>query len=116
MRTAVGPRHDQQLPERTAARIAWGLLVLLIIGGWMLPPARGADMGKLLEDNPDEPWHIAADTITYDNATRRYVADGNVRISRGGGSADGRRVCGSTTAPWMLRPTAMWCWSAARMS
>ena len=83
MLTAVGPIHDQQFPKRTAARIVWGLLVLLIIGGWM-PPARGADMGKLLEGKPDEPWHITADTINYDNATRRYVAEGNVRISRGG--------------------------------
>ena len=83
MQTAVGPRHDQQFPKRTAARIVWSLLVVLMVAGGV-PPARSADLGQRLEDNPDEPWHITADTISYDNATRRYVAEGNVRISRGG--------------------------------
>jgi len=42
------------------------------------------DADELLGDNPDEPWHITADTISYDDPTRRYVAEGSVRISKGG--------------------------------
>ena len=41
-------------------------------------------MEQLFEENPDAPWHITADTISYDDPSRRYVADGSVRISRGG--------------------------------
>jgi LPS-assembly protein len=56
-----------------------GILML----GRLTVPAWGADTDKLFEDNPDEPWHITADTISYDDPTRRYVADGSVRISKG---------------------------------
>jgi len=82
MQMAIGPTHDLQLPKRAVARIVWVLVGLLIaVGG--LTPAGAADVDKLFAENPDEPWHIAADTVSYDNAARRYVAEGNVRINRG---------------------------------
>jgi len=83
MQLAVSLPHDQHSPKRAVARILLGFLVLLIFRGG-LPAVWAADMGNLLKDNPEEPWHIAADTISYDNASQRYVAEGNVRISRGG--------------------------------
>ena len=82
MQMAIGPTHDLQLPKRAVARIVWVLVGLLVaVGG--LTPAGAADVDKLFAENPDEPWHIAADTVSYDNAARRYVAEGNVRINRG---------------------------------
>ena len=82
MQTAIGPTHNLQLPKRAVARIVWVLVGLLVaVGG--LTPAGAADVDKLFAANPDEPWHIAADTVSYDNAARRYVAEGNVRINRG---------------------------------
>jgi len=57
--------------------------MLLIVGG-LAPEARGVDADALAgEADPNEPWHIAADSISYDDRARRYVAEGNVRISRG---------------------------------
>ena len=62
--------------------MAWGFMMLVFL--WAcFTPAWGADLGNLVEDNPDEPWHIAADRISYDNKALQYVADGNVRINRG---------------------------------
>ena len=75
--------HHQQTIERAWTLSLWVLTGILILGGLSLP-AWGADMDKLFEENPDEPWHITADTISYDDPSRRYVADGSVRISRGG--------------------------------
>ncbi|MGD9330401.1 MAG: LPS assembly protein LptD [Desulfobacterales bacterium] len=56
---------------------------MLLLSGLLISPAWSADTDKLFEDNPDEPWQITADTISYDDPSRRYVADGNVRISKG---------------------------------
>jgi LPS-assembly protein len=82
MPKALCSTHDQHALKRIVARLLWPFVGMLIVWGGHLP-AWGADMGHLLKANPDEPWHIAADTISYDNAARRYVADGNVRINRG---------------------------------
>jgi LPS-assembly protein len=39
--------------------------------------------GKLgLDDAPDIPWHIAADELSYDDPSQKYVAEGNVVISK----------------------------------
>ena len=75
--------HHQQTVERTWTLSLWILAGILMLGG-LSAPAWGADTDKLFKDNPDEPWHITADTISYDDPTRRYVADGSVRISKGG--------------------------------
>lgn len=54
------------------------------------------------EDTPDEvptPWHISADKINYDNNQNRYVAEGNVTITKNGNllSADIVRFSPRTT-------------------
>ncbi len=74
--------HHQQTIQRTWPLPLWVLMGILMLGG-LTVPAWGAETDKLFEDNPDEPWHITADTISYDDPTRRYVADGSVRISKG---------------------------------
>jgi len=75
--------HHQPAVERTWTLSLWIVAGILMLGGLSVP-AWGAETDKLFEDNPDEPWHITADTISYDDPTRRYVADGSVRISKGG--------------------------------
>jgi LPS-assembly protein len=75
--------HHRQTVERTWTLSLWILAGILMFSG-PSAPAWGADTDKLFKDNPEEPWHITADTISYDDPTRRYVADGSVRISKGG--------------------------------
>jgi len=38
----------------------------------------------MFEDDPKEPWHIVADEIGYDDKENRYVAKGNVTITKQG--------------------------------
>lgn len=74
--------HSRKLLR--AARTGFiGLLTGMTLFVGLMFPAWGADMAERFNDNPDEPWHITADTISYDDPTRRYVADGRVRISKG---------------------------------
>ncbi len=50
-------------------------------------PAGGQDLSpdtdELLANDPKVPWQIAADEISYDDRAQRYVAEGNVRITKG---------------------------------
>jgi LPS-assembly protein len=75
--------QDQDSMNRGWTRFIRVLTGILIFAG-LSPLAWGANMDQLFEENPDAPWHITADTISYDDPSRRYVADGSVRISRGG--------------------------------
>ena len=83
MKFAFSRTQAQQSTKRVLTRCLWVLVSILVFGG-LSPSAWGADADKLFENNPDEPWHITADTISYDDPSRRYVADGSVRISKGG--------------------------------
>lgn len=74
--------QDQDSMNRGWTRFIRVLTGILIFAG-LSPLAWGANMDQLFEENPDAPWHITADTISYDDPSRRYVADGSVRISRG---------------------------------
>ena len=38
----------------------------------------------VLEDDPQEPWHIVSDEIGYDDKTDQYVAKGNAIVSKKG--------------------------------
>jgi LPS-assembly protein len=59
--------------------ICW---VILLIG--LVPPglAFTDSTGKILKDDPNKPWHIAADELTYDDKTEEYIAKGNVTITK----------------------------------
>ena len=83
MQIASFRTHNQDAINRVWASFITVLICILIFGG-LSSLAWGANMDKLFEENPDAPWHISADTISYDDPSRRYVADGSVRISRGG--------------------------------
>ena len=40
------------------------------------------NMGGTTQDNPDKPWHIAADEISYDQKLDQYIANGHVTITK----------------------------------
>nr|MDJ0883498.1 LptA/OstA family protein [Desulfobacterales bacterium] len=73
------------LGRRSALTLAVIALVavILLAGG----RARGQDIvsepDKRFEDDPKIPWQITADEISYDDRAQRYVAEGNVRITKG---------------------------------
>lgn len=57
------------------------IILLFATAGWaktpLIPPGGAAD-------DPKAPWHITADTITYDDTTKQYEASGNVVIYKMG--------------------------------
>ncbi len=63
------------------------VLALLVVVALSVAPARGQDLGggvdRLVKDDPQLPWQITADEISYDDRAQRYVATGNVRITKG---------------------------------
>lgn len=42
----------------------------------------GQESIPFFENSPEEPWHLQADTVEYDSASDRYIAKGNVKITR----------------------------------
>ncbi|MFC1886047.1 LPS-assembly protein LptD [Thermodesulfobacteriota bacterium] len=44
-------------------------------------PVYGSEIrNRIAEDDPDKPWHIAADELNYDDKTGQYIATGNVSV------------------------------------
>ncbi len=77
--------HRRGRPHNLA-RLVIPLLVacvFMVAGG----KAHGQDLDRtidrLAQDDPKLPWQITADEISYDDRSQRYVAEGNVRISKG---------------------------------
>ncbi len=70
-------------------RSALTLAVIALVAVFLLAGgrARGQDIvsdpDKRFEDDPKIPWQITADEISYDDRAQRYVAEGNVRITKG---------------------------------
>jgi len=40
------------------------------------------EKSRLLKDDPKAPWHIVADEIHYDDTINKYIAKGNVTITK----------------------------------
>jgi LPS-assembly protein len=84
----VPPTKFQSTPVRLGRGVLLGLALWAIgVGPWIGRPAfaqaANDDLGRhLVDEKSPSPWHITADEITYDERAQRYVADGNVRISR----------------------------------
>lgn len=68
-----GPFH------KTLFRITVAVLFILTAVSIPDSPAGGIQSFK---DDPGEPWHISADKITYDDHSNRYLASGNVSITK----------------------------------
>ena len=56
---------------------------LLITGGRALGQDIGGRLDRLAQDDPQQPWQITADEISYDDRDGRYVAQGHVNITKG---------------------------------
>jgi LPS-assembly protein len=73
---------------RRRARIAAVLVAALwcALAGFFPPLAQGLDIGgpgsRLAPLDPQEPWQIEADRITYDQVRDEYLAEGDVVITR----------------------------------
>ena len=52
---------------------------MLLAAGF--PASRAAALQPLTDD-PDKPWHITADEISYDDQLQQYIARGNVDITK----------------------------------
>ncbi len=81
-------RPDSHYP-RTASRRhvpAWGtMLALLLVVSLYIGTGSVLAAGEArLEDDPTQPWNIAADKITRDQKTGNLIASGNVIISKQG--------------------------------
>jgi LPS-assembly protein len=65
------------------------LTIIFLLAGYLLAGShafgQGIDGGvdRLLKDDPKQPWQITADEIGYDDRDGRYVAKGNVNITKG---------------------------------
>ena len=70
---------------RKTARICVIILftALLITGGRALGQDIGGRLDRLTKDDSQQPWQITADEISYDDRDGRYVAQGNVNITKG---------------------------------
>ncbi len=74
-----GCRRDTRPMLAVIVALAACLFSAIPAGGQNLTP----DTDDLLANDPKVPWQIAADEISYDDRAQRYVAEGNVRITKG---------------------------------
>jgi len=59
-----------------------GLILGIVLLLWATAPGYAQDIiGGALND-PNQPWHLAADEISYDNQQQVYIANGNVSITK----------------------------------
>ena len=56
------------------------LIFFIIIATAMVSFAQSRE--RLFDDDPAEPWHIAADEISFDKKTDQHIAKGNVAITK----------------------------------
>ena len=80
---SAGGQSRPGIQRRVTVWIVWGLLLLVASfpGSPFTLLAAGV---PLMEDDPTQPWHIAADKITRNQKTGELIASGNVIISKQG--------------------------------
>lgn len=74
------------MPGIGSVRRLFLTILLILITGMMLgmPVSICAqDFGGAVDEDPDKPWHIEADEVSYDDANGYYLAKGHVTISKG---------------------------------
>jgi LPS-assembly protein len=76
-------RRSPILCVQNALIVLLCLLVFLMTGlpGPPIPGAWAEDLDKTLND-PDVPWHIVADRLSYDDQAKVYIAEGDVEITK----------------------------------
>jgi len=76
------PGYQARYRIGQAAHIIARLSILLIVLT-AIPVCVCAEIQeKFFEDDSAEPWHIAADEMSYDHKTDQYVAKGNAVITK----------------------------------
>lgn len=66
---------------RICKTFAWPVLILFIMIV-NFNYASAEEQFRRFQDDPNQPWHIVADEISYDDKTNQYIASGNVIISK----------------------------------
>ena len=66
---------------RICKTLAWPVLILFIIIG-ISNYALAEEQFRRFQDDPNKPWHIVADEISYNDKTNQYIARGNVIITK----------------------------------
>ena len=79
-----GGRYPHTAGRRRIPALATMLALLLLVTLHMGTGSPLAAGEALLEDDPTQPWHIAADKITRDQKTGNLIASGNVIITKQG--------------------------------
>ncbi len=64
--------------RKVMACLALMLFILIVTSIY----ASAEGKSRLLKDDPKEPWHIIADEIHYDDNANKYIAKGNVTITK----------------------------------
>lgn len=67
----------------------WVMALIVSVAAAVIVPAtepfaREGGFDAFSDGNADQPWHISADEIDYDQQNDLYTAEGNVRISKSG--------------------------------
>jgi LPS-assembly protein len=83
------PIHSNKLTSHGTLPKSFRKIIpaVMILWVWFLfvgTPAGLAftDSRQNLKDDPNKPWHIAADELTYDHGAEEYIAKGNVTITK----------------------------------
>ncbi|MES0445070.1 MAG: LPS assembly protein LptD [Desulfobacterales bacterium] len=77
------PRRESRALKlaRICKTLAWPVLILFIMIG-ISNYASAEEQFQRFQDDPNKPWHIVADEISYDDKTNHYIARGNVIITK----------------------------------
>ena len=94
---SAGRQSGPGIQGRVAAWIIWGAF-LLAVGFPGAAATLLAAGDSPLEDDPTQPWHIAADKITRDQKTGDLVASGNVLITKQGKRLSADRIVFNQTS------------------
>ena len=77
------PRRESRTLKlaRICKILAWPVLILFIMIG-ISNNTLAEEQFRRFQDDPNKPWHIVADEISYDDKTNHYIARGNVIITK----------------------------------
>ena len=87
--TGIFPALKKMMNSRARRHFGSAFLAILL---WILPSGGFPQTPLLKYDYSREPIRIRADSISYDDVNKSYLAEGNVEISQGDRKLTARRV------------------------
>jgi LPS-assembly protein len=79
----VTSASDLKLGNLSNTIVRFFIIILFLLVG--MPGNALSNPGfQALKDDPNEPWHINADEISYDKKLDQYIAKGNVAVTKNG--------------------------------